>query len=122
MRYIPGNTHPDHNSIHAFRKRFLGELKGLFVQILLRAYALGVLPLGTLSLDGSKVHATASKHQAMSWDYANRLEAQWQAEVEALLQQAEAGNTERSTGTATGTGPSRPVTGGTGSGPAGADG
>ena len=94
VMYITGNTHPDHNSINTFRKRFLGELKGLFVQILLRAYALGVLQLGTLSLDGSKVHANASKHKAMSWDYANRLEEQLQAEVEALLQQAEAGNTE----------------------------
>jgi transposase len=92
--YITGNTHPDHNSINTFRKRFLGELKGLFVQILLRAYALGVLQLGNVSLDGSKVHANASKHKAMSWDYANRLEEQLQVEVAALLQQAEVGNTE----------------------------
>ena len=92
--YITGNTHPDHNSINTFRQRFLGELKDLFVQILLRAYALGVLQLGNVSLDGSKVHANASKHKAMSWDYANRLEEQLQTEVAALLQQAEAGNTE----------------------------
>jgi transposase len=92
--YITGNTHPDHNSINAFRNRFLGELKDLFVQLLLQAYALGVLQLGKVSLDGSKVHANASKHKAMSWDYANRLEEQLQAEVEALLQQAEAGHTE----------------------------
>ena len=92
--YITGNTHPDHNSINTFRKRFLGELKGLFVQILLWAYALGVLQLGNLSLDGSKVHANASKHKAMSWDYAHRLEDQLRAEVDALLQQAETGNTE----------------------------
>lgn len=94
MIYITGNTHPDHNSINTFRKRFLEALKELFVQILLRAYGLGVLQLGDLSLDGSKVHANASKHKAMSWDYANRLEEQLRAEVEALLQQAEAGNTE----------------------------
>jgi len=66
--YITGNTHPDHNSINTFRKRFLEELKDLFVQILLRAYGLGVLHLGDLSLDGSKVHANASKHKAMSGD------------------------------------------------------
>jgi len=53
-----------------------------------------VLQLGNVSLDGSKVHANASKHKAMSWDYANRLEEQLQAEVEVLLQQAEAGHTE----------------------------
>jgi transposase len=63
--YLTGNTHPDHNSINAFRKRFLGELKGLFTQILLRAYALGVVRLGDVSLDGTKVHAQASKHKAM---------------------------------------------------------
>jgi transposase len=91
--YITGNTHPDHNSINTFRKRFLKELEDLFVQILVRAYALGVLQLGDISLDGSKVHANASKHKAMSWDYANRLEEQLRAEVDALLQQAEAGNT-----------------------------
>ena len=50
--------------------------------------------MGNVSLDGSKVHANASQHKAMSWDYANRLEEQLQAEVAALLQQAEAGNTE----------------------------
>ena len=64
------------------------------MQILLRAYALGVLQLGNVNLDGSKVHANASKHKAMSWDYANRLEEQLQAEVATLLQQAEAGNTK----------------------------
>ena len=53
-----------------------------------------MLQLGNVSLDGSKVHANASKHKAMSWDYANRLEEQLQAEVEVLLQQAEAGHTE----------------------------
>ncbi len=92
--YITGNPHPDHPSINTFRKRFLQELQSLFVQLLLRAYGLGVLQLGDLSLDGSKVHANASKHKAMSWGYANRLEDQLRAEVEALLQQAEAGNTE----------------------------
>jgi transposase len=93
--YLTGNTHPDHNRSNAFRKRFLGELKGLFTQIVLRAYALGVVRLGDVSLDGTKVHAQASKHKAMSWDYAKRLEVQLRAEVEALLRKAEeAGNAE----------------------------
>ncbi|MEY3289276.1 MAG: hypothetical protein RLZZ419_1518 [Pseudomonadota bacterium] len=74
MIYITGNTHPDHNSINIFRKRFLGEMKDLFTQILLHAYGLGVLRLGDVSLDGTKIHANASKHNAMSWGYANRLE------------------------------------------------
>ena len=83
--YVTGNTHPDHNSINAFRRRFLGELGELFTQILLRAYGLGVLRLGDVSLDGTKIHANASKHKALSWGYANRLEEQLRAEVEELL-------------------------------------
>ena len=87
--YISGNTHPDHNTINEFRKRFLGEMKELFIQILLYAYGLGVLRLGDVSLDGTKIHANASKNNAMSWGYANRLEEQLRAEVEALLKKAE---------------------------------
>lgn len=92
--YITGNTHPDHNSINTFRKRFLGELGDLFVQILLKAYALGAMKLGDVSLDGTKIHANASKHKALSWDYANKLEEQLRLEVEALLRRAEAGDAE----------------------------
>jgi hypothetical protein len=67
----------------------------VFTQVVLRAYALGVLRLGDVSLEGTQMHAQASQHKAMSWDYANRLEAQLQAEVEGLLCKAEeAGNTE----------------------------
>jgi len=86
--YVTGNTHPDHNSINAFRKRFLGELGDLFTQILLRAYGLGVLRLGDVSLDGTKIHANASKHKALSWGYANRLEGQLRGEVDELLKKA----------------------------------
>ena len=57
-----------------------------------------MLQLGKLSLDGSKVHTNASKHKAMSWDYAHRLEDQLRVEVDALLQQAETGNTEPAPG------------------------
>ena len=88
--YVTGNTHPDHNSINAFRKRFLGELGELFTQILLRAYGLGVLRLGDVNLDGTKIHANASKHKALSWGYANRLEEQMREEVDELLKKAEA--------------------------------
>jgi transposase len=89
MVFITGNTHPDHDSINTFRKRFLGEMKELLTQILVQAYALGVLRLGNVSLDGTKIHANASKHKALSWAYANRLEEQLRAEVDALLKQAE---------------------------------
>jgi transposase len=87
--YITGGYHPDHSSINSFRKRFLGQLQPLFVQILEYAYKLGILKLGDISLDGTKIEANASKHKAMSWEYANKLEAQWQAEVEALFKKAE---------------------------------
>lgn len=90
--YITGGLHPDHDSINTFRKRFLSELEGLFIQILQIAHGSGVLKLGDISLDGTKIKADASKHKAMSWEYANKLEAQLRAEVEELLKRAETEN------------------------------
>ena len=89
FRYIAANNHPDHDTIATFRKRFLPELAPLFVQILLIAQQMGCLKLGKVSLDGTKIKANASKHQALSWKYANELEAQLEAEVAELLRQAE---------------------------------
>ena len=63
--YIAGGLHPDHDSINSFRKRFLVQLEELFVQVLLIAHRLGVLKLGDIFIDGSKVEANASKHKAM---------------------------------------------------------
>src|SRR6266481_3825373 len=60
FRYIAANTHPDHDTIATFRKRFLEQLKPLFLQILLLAKTMGFLKLGKISLDGSKVQATCS--------------------------------------------------------------
>jgi len=90
FRYIAVNSHPDHDTIASFRKRFLKELTGLFVQILLVARQMGVLKLGNVSLDGSKVKAHASKHKALSYEHACKLEAQLENEVAELLQKAEA--------------------------------
>ena len=89
FRFITANTHPDHDTIATFRKRFLEQLKPLFAQILLIAHTMGVCKLGKVSLDGTKVKANASKHKALSWDHACKLEKQIHAEVEALLRQAE---------------------------------
>jgi transposase len=89
FRYIAANDHPDHDTIATFRKRFLPELTPLFVQILLIAQQMGVLKLGKVSLDGTKIKANASKHRALSWKHACKLEAQLKAEVEDLLRQAE---------------------------------
>ena len=89
FRFITANSHPDHDSIAAFRKRFLPLIKKLFVQILLIAHEMGVLKLGSVSLDGSKVKANASKHKALSYDHACKLENQLKAEIAELLRKAE---------------------------------
>lgn len=89
FRYIAANTHPDHDTLAVFRKRFLQQLKPLFVQILLLAKTLGFLNLGKISLDGSKVQANASKHSALSWGHAIELEQQLNQEVARLMAMAE---------------------------------
>jgi transposase len=91
FRYIACNTHPDHDTIANFRKRFLEQLKALFVSRLggILAHAMGMFKLGKVSLDGTKVKANASKHHALSSDHACRLEKQLKEEVEALLRMAE---------------------------------
>ena len=86
--FITGGTHPDHDSINTFRKRFLGELSDLFVKLLLIAHGMGLLKLGDISMDGTKIKANASKHKAMSWEYACQLEAQLRSEVEELIRRA----------------------------------
>ena len=94
FRYITGDEHPDHDTIANFRKRFLAELQGLFKQILVLAKTLGTLRLGRVSLDGTKVQGNASKHKAMSWGHATKLERQLEGEVEKLLELAERADAE----------------------------
>jgi len=90
FRFIAANDHPDHDTIATFRRRFVGEIEGLFVQVLMLARESGVLKLGTVALDGTKVHADASRHSALSWEHAGKLEAQLKAEVAELMALAEA--------------------------------
>ena len=94
FRYITGDEHPDHATIASFRKRFLAELQGLFKQILVLAVTLGVMRLGRVSLDGTKVQGNASKHKAMSWGHANKLERQLEGEVQRLLELAQRADQE----------------------------
>jgi transposase len=94
FRYIAVNTHPDHDTIASFRKRFIKELKALFVQILLIAHEMGVLKLGSVSLDGTKIKANASKHHALSWNYAHKLEKQLKGEIKDLLRKAQKADKE----------------------------
>jgi transposase len=85
FRFIAGGVHPDHATIAAFRKTFLAEFTDLFVQVLVVAHELGYLTLGNISLDGSKLRADASKHQAVSHGRLLELEQRLRTEVEALL-------------------------------------
>jgi transposase len=89
MRFIAANTQPDHDSIATFRRRFLPQIEALFVQVLLLAREMKCLKLGTIALDGTKIAANASKHSALSWEHANRIEAQLREEVQLLLKLAE---------------------------------
>ena len=66
FRYMAGGMHIDHDTVADFRKTFLSEIAELFVQIVLLAQAAGVLKIGNISLDGSKIHADASKSKAVS--------------------------------------------------------
>ena len=84
--FIAGGLHPDHDTINTFRQNFLTEIKELFVQILLLAQAAGALELGNISLDGSKIHADASKSKAVSYKRLLKLEQKLQAEVAELLE------------------------------------
>jgi hypothetical protein len=93
FRYIAANQHPDHDTIANFRQRFLEQLKPLFLQLLLLAHEMGLLKLGKVSLDGTKVKANASRHSALSWGYMLKLEKQLKQEVTELMEQAEAADT-----------------------------
>jgi transposase len=90
FRFIAANDHPDHDTIATFRRRFLPEIEALFVKVLLLAREMGVLKMGTVALDGTKIHANASRHSALSYEHAGKIEAQLKAEVADLLAKAEA--------------------------------
>jgi transposase len=90
FRFIAANDHPDHDTIATFRRRFLKEIEALFVQVLVLAREIGVLKMGTVALDGTKIHANASRHSALSYEHAGKIEAQLKAEVVELLAKAEA--------------------------------
>jgi len=85
FRFVAGNMHPDHDTLAAFRRAVLPEIKGLCVQVLLLACLTGVLQLGRISLDGTKLHADAAKSKAVSYQRLRELETQFQTEIEALF-------------------------------------
>ena len=89
FRFIAAGCHPDHDTLATFRRRFLGELEGIFVQVLELAREMKLLKLGTVSLDGTKIHANASRHSALSHGHIERIESHLKAEVQELLALAE---------------------------------
>ena len=89
FRFVAGGLHPDHDTIANFRKAFLSELQGMFVQILLLAQLSGVSKLGNLSLDGRKIHAEASKSKAVSYGRLKELEMTLREEVGRLFELGE---------------------------------
>ena len=89
FRYLAAGSHPDHDTLATFRRRFVGELEALFVQVLELAREMKLLKLGTVCLDGTKLHANASRHSALSHGHIEQLEGQLKAEVQELLALAE---------------------------------
>ena len=98
FRYITANTSPDHDTIADFRRRVLPLLPSIFVQVLQIAKEVGLLRLGQVSLDGSKIKANASKHHALSYKHAGKIKAKLRREVARLLKLAEKADNEPVTG------------------------
>jgi transposase len=90
FRFIAAGDHPNHRTLANFRRQFINELKPLFNQVLEIAYEMKMLKLGTVSLDGTKIHANASRHSALSYGHIVKLEAQFEAEISHLFEMAEA--------------------------------
>lgn len=89
FRFIAANSHPDHDTLATFRRRFAKEFEATFVQVLQVARENQLSRFGTVSLDGTKIHANASRHSALSYGHAEAIEAQLQGEVQQLLALAE---------------------------------
>ena len=88
FRYLAADQHPDHDTIAAFRQRHLQSLVGLFLQALQLCQKAGLVKLGHVAIDGSKLQAHASKHKAMSYGRMSEAEQKLRTEIEALLQRA----------------------------------
>lgn len=89
FRVIAGECHPDHATISEFRRQHLKAFRGLFLAALKMCQEAGLVKLGNVALDGTKISANASKHKAMSYERMKRTEAELSAEVQQLLAEAE---------------------------------
>jgi len=90
FRILTADQHPDHDTIADFRKRHLKALGGLFLEVLLLCQQVGLVKLGHISLDGTKVKANASKHKAMSYGRMEKKAEELEAETARLLTEAQA--------------------------------
>ena len=88
--YLAGQARPDHKTISSFRRRHLAAFGALFTQVLVLCQRAGLVKLGRVALDGTKVKANASRHKAMSYGRMAEREAQLAAQVKAILDEAEA--------------------------------
>lgn len=89
FRYLSCNQHPDHDTLATFRRRFGAQFKSAFLQVLQIARENKMSRFGTVSLDGTKLHANASRHNALSYGHAEKIEAQLKAEIQVLIGLAE---------------------------------
>jgi len=89
VRYLTGDTHPDHDTICTFRRENFEAVGEAFLQVLHLAREMGVLKVGTVSVDGTHIRANASKDKNVRYDRAGELERQLRSDVQRLLQEAE---------------------------------
>ena len=95
FQYVAANERPDHDTINQFRLRFLNEFKSLMIQVLMTAKVMKMLNLFNLAVDGTKLHANASRHSALSYGHIGKLEVKLTEEVERLMVLAEESNREK---------------------------
>jgi transposase len=96
VRYLTGDTHPDHDTICSFRRDNREAIKQAFMELLRLAKAMGVLKVGTISVDGTHMKANASKHRSVRYDRAGQLEQLLSKDIEELLARAEASDAKDS--------------------------
>ena len=94
IRFVTANTHPDHDTIAAFRRQNRPAFEAAFLDILLMARQTGLLRIGTVSIDGTKIDANASKIRSVRYDRAKQLRAKLASDIAQLIAQAEAADTE----------------------------
>ena len=96
VRYLTGDTHPDHDTICAFRRENGEAVKQAFLEVLRLAQKMGLLKVGTVSVDGTHIKANASKHKGVRYDRAGELEKLLRKDIEELMARAEKSDTEAS--------------------------